>query len=139
MVMKIPGTPRRMEEFIKAIQASTVSADTYNRLLAAAATELADAAPVSLGDDIDWDEFRRDCVRSAKSKPKVVELARDDYIKTTVDPDTMYIITDNSSSIWTSHKIEPQAQAQLTPAICSCCGGRIGQNNYCEYCGIRYW
>lgn len=134
--MKIPGTPRRMEEFIKAIQASSVSAETYSRLLAAAATELADATPVSLGDDIDWDEFRRDCVRSAKSKPKIVETTLG-YMKTTADPGTMYIINDSSSSTWTSHKIGPQAR--LTPAICSCCGGRIGQNNYCEYCGTRYW
>lgn len=134
--MKIPGTPRRMEEFIKAIQASTVSADTYSKLLAAAATELADATPVSLGDDIDWDEFRRDCVRSAKSKPKIVETTLG-YMKTTVDPDTMYIINDSSSSTWTSHKIGPQGR--LTPAICSCCGGKIGKDNYCEYCGTRYW
>ena len=134
--MKIPGTPRRMEEFIKAIQASTVSANTYSKMLAAAATELADATPISLGDDIDWDEFRADCIHSAKSKPKIVELARDDYMKTTVDPDTMYIINDSS---WTSKKIEPQAQARLTPALCSCCGGRIGRDNYCEYCGTRYW
>ena len=27
----------------------------------------------------------------------------------------------------------------LQPAICSCCGGRIGKENYCEYCGMRYW
>ncbi len=134
--MKISGTPRRMEEFIKAIQASSVSADTYSRILAAAASELANATPISLGDNVDWDEFRRDCIHSAKSKPKIVELARDDYIKTTVDPDTMYIINDNSSSIWTSRKIEPQAR--LTPALCSCCGGRIGRDNYCEYCGTRY-
>lgn len=134
--MKIPGTPRRMEEFIKAIQASSVSADTYSRLLAAAATELADATPISLGDDIDWDEFRRDCIRSTKPKPKVVELARDDYIETTIDPDTTYIIND-SVSTWVNHKIEPQVR--LTPALCSCCGGRIGRDNYCEYCGTRYW
>ena len=133
MVMKIPGTPRRMEEFIKAIQASTVSAETYSRILAAAATELADATPVSLGDDMDWDEFRRDCVRSAKPKPKMAEMTYDEYMKTTVDPDTIYFITDGPPK-WAS---EPQAQ--LTPAICSCCGGRIGQNNYCEYCGTRYW
>lgn len=118
MVMKIPGTPRRMEEFIKAIQASTVSADAYSRLLASAATELADATPISLGDDIDWDEFRRDCIYSAKSN-------------------TMYIVNDSSSSTWVSNKIEPQAR--LTPALCSCCGGRIGRDNYCEYCGTRYW
>ena len=133
--MKIPGTPRRMEEFIKAIQASTVSTDTYSRLLAAAASELADATPISLGDDTDWDEFRRDCIYSAKSKPKIVETTRDDYMKTTIDPDTMYIIND-SSSTWTD-KSEPQAR--LTPAVCSCCGGRIGRDNYCEYCGVRYW
>ena len=137
--MKIPGTPRRMEEFIKAIQASSVSADTYSRILAAAATELADAIPAPLGDDIDWDEFRADCVHSAKSKPKILETTYDNYVKTTIDPETMYIINDSSSSIWTSKKIEPQAQARLTPALCSCCGGRIGKDNYCEYCGTRYW
>lgn len=32
-----------------------------------------------------------------------------------------------------------ERQARLTPAICSCCGGRIGKNNYCEFCGMRYW
>ena len=32
--------------------------------------------------------------------------------------------------------IEPRT---LKPAICSCCGGRIGKTNYCEYCGTRYW
>ena len=131
--MKIPGTPRRMEEFIKAIEASSVSADTYNRLLAAAATELADATPASLGDDTDWDEFRRDCIRSIKSKPKVVELARDDYVKTTIDPETIYFITDGPP------KCTSEPQSRLTPALCSCCGGRIGINNYCEYCGTRYW
>ena len=28
---------------------------------------------------------------------------------------------------------------KLAPAICSCCGGKIGRDNYCEYCGTRYW
>lgn len=131
MVMKIPGTPRRMEEFIKAIQASSVSADTYSRILAAAATELADATPASLGDNIDWDEFRADCVRSAKPKPKMVEMTYDDYIKTAIDPDTIYFITDDPPK-WASGN-------KLTPALCTCCGGRIGRDNYCEYCGTRYW
>lgn len=118
MVMKIPGTPRRMEEFIKAIQASAVSVDAYSSLLASAATELADATPISLGDNIDWDEFRRDCIYSAKSKSKI----SNDY---TIGPNTI------------RGKSEPQAR--LTPALCTCCGGRIGRDNYCEYCGTRYW
>ena len=130
--MKIPGTPRRMEEFIKAIKNSSVSADTYSSLLAAAATELANVTPISLGDDMDWDEFRRDCI----SKPKVVETTHDDYMKTTIDTDTMYIIADSSLSNWESRRI---SSSKLAPALCSCCGGRIGRDNYCEYCGTRYW
>ena len=35
---------------------------------------------------------------------------------------------------------ESEAEVKtLQPAICSCCGGRIGKENYCEYCGMRYW
>lgn len=35
---------------------------------------------------------------------------------------------------------ESEAEVKtLQPAICSCCGGRIGKENYCEYCGTRYW
>ena len=45
----------------------------------------------------------------------------------------------NKASIRVIENTQDEPQARLTPAICSCCGGRIGKDNYCEFCGTRYW
>lgn len=53
--------------------------------------------------------------------------------------DTNWKEETNKTSIHVIEKSQNESQAQLTPAICSCCGGRIGKDNYCEFCGTRYW
>lgn len=46
----------------------------------------------------------------------------------------------NNVFVCDSGKWESKVEVKtLRPAICSCCGGRIGRENYCEYCGMRYW
>lgn len=134
--MKIPGTPRRMEykldgvldDFKKGIDefsaTFTVTAEQFS-------SSLADAFGLSQDLDVNMRNVSLGVVESPK--PKMVEITYDDYKKkTTVDPDTIYFVKDNPP-IWASDN------NKLTPALCSCCGGRIGRDNYCEYCGTRYW
>lgn len=129
--MKISGTPHRMEYELDGVldnlrkgmedfsTAFTVSVEQFSSTLTEA---------FGLSQDLDIN-----MKNVSLFKPKIVETTYDDYIKTTIDPDTTYFITDSPP------KFTSEPQARLTPAICSCCGGRIGKNNYCEYCGTRYW
>lgn len=133
--MKIPGTPRRMEYKLDGVLDNlkkgmeefsatfTVTAEQFNSTFAEA---------FGLNQDLDIN-MKNVSLGVVESKPKIVETTLDDYMKTTVDPDTTYFITDSPP------KFTSEPQARLTPAICSCCGGRIGINNTCEYCGTRYW
>ena len=127
MVMKIPGTPRRMEyEFVGALENFTHSMEEFGATFTVAAEQFNTSFREAFGlNDINWEE------EANKASIRVIEKTQDEYDALS------YEEKNNGAMYFIEDKREPQAQ--LTPAICSCCGGRIGKNNYCEYCGTRYW
>lgn len=60
----------------------------------------------------------------------------DDFVQSLKDINHVFICNEVQPEICTKWESEVKT---LQPAICTCCGGRIGKNNYCEYCGTRYW
>jgi len=118
LVMKIPGTPRRtsfelegvLDDFVKAV-------DGFSTTFTVTAEQFSSSFAKAFGFD--------------NTMFHITEKTQDDYDALSYEEknnDAMYFLEGKS-----------KPQARLTPAICSCCGGRIGKDNYCEFCGTRYW
>ena len=130
--MKIPGTPRRMEyELTGALENFTHSMEELGATFTVTAEQFNTSFREAFGfKDINWEE------EANKASVRAIKTTQDEYDALSYEEKNngaMYFITDSPP------KFTNEPQARLTPAICSCCGGRIGINNYCEYCGTRYW
>jgi hypothetical protein len=113
-------------EFVGALENFTHSTEEFSATFTVTAEQFNTSFREAFGlNDIDWEE------EANKASIRVIEKTQDEYEA------LPYEEKNNGAMYFIKDKSEPQAR--LTPAICTCCGGRIGKNNYCEYCGTRYW
>jgi len=125
--MKIPGTPRRMEyELVGALENFTHSMEEHSATFAVTAEQFNTSFKEAFSfKDINWKE------EANKASIRAIEMNQDEY-------DALPYEEKNNGAMYFITEDKAKPQIPLTPAICSCCGGRIGVNNTCEYCGTRY-